>query len=267
MALRQPGQSRNSPSEEGELRLTLGEHLEELRQRLFRSLYALGVGLLIGAFLVRPLYIAIERQVTRDLPSTFKYENVISSLPELFTMWIRLAFMVGLVVALPVIIYQLWGFIRPGLRPHERKPLERVVPISIVLFFIGAFLAWTILPPTMAWFASLASNFPGITVMQNVNSLVGFAAKMMLAFGIGFQLPLLVFFLTKFRILSPSMITRYWRHAVVSVFTLAAIATPGADPISMLVMAVPLTVLFFGSIWAARLTMKDQPEEELDQLD
>ena len=100
-----------------------------------------------------------------------------------------------------------------------------------------------------------------------MNSLVGFAAKMMLAFGLGFQLPLLVFFLTKFRILSPSMITRYWRHAIVSVFTLAAVATPGADPISMLVMALPLTVLFFGSIWAARLTMKDQPEEELDQLD
>src|SRR5690606_8778217 len=107
----------------------------------------------------------------------------------------------------------------------------------------GCLLCWFILPPTMGWFLSLSVQFPGVRIQQDAPSIVYFCSKMMLAFGIGFQLPLIVYFLARVGIVSTDTIWRYWRQVTVGVFVVSAIITPSGDPLSMTVMAAPMTIL------------------------
>ncbi|MFM9872313.1 MAG: twin-arginine translocase subunit TatC [Fimbriimonadaceae bacterium] len=258
MARRLDQEDGSSSEQSDELRLTLGEHLEELRVRIFRIAAVIAVGMVAGWFLVVPVYDHFIKMVKSSLPKDFEFTTAWSSLSEPFMFQLKLALVLGLVVTIPITVMQLWGFIKPGLKPHERKPLQRVVPISLVLFAFGCLLGYTILPVTYQWFAGMSSQFKGSIIIQSPSEIVLFSAKMMLAFGIGFQLPIIVFFLTKLGIITPEAITRYWRQAAVGVFTAAAIITPSGDLFSMTLMGLPMVILTFASIGAARLTMKDR---------
>ncbi len=259
-------QAERSSSQPEELRLTLGEHLEELRGRIVRIAIIVMIGMAAGWVIFdRFFYEAVMHQVERGLPANFEFEKIWTNITEPFMFQLKMSFLIGLFVTIPLTVMQIWGFIAPGLRPQERRPLQAVVPVSILLFFVGAFLGWWILPPTIGWFATMASNYPDMKVFQNPPDIVNFCVKMVLAFGIGFQLPLIVFFLARLGIITPQTITRYWRHATAGVFLATAIITPSGDPVSMMVMAVPLIVLTFGSIFAARLTMKN-PDGDSDVL-
>lgn len=252
-----------------ELRLTLGEHLDELRTRLVRIVLLLAIGMAAGWPLVVPVHNAMLSRVEMALPAGFQWEPVWSSLTAPFLFQLKMSFTLGLLVTLPLTVWQLWGFVSPGLRPHERRPFQIVVPLSVLLFFVGAGLGWLVLPPTFGWFATMALQFPDVKVLQNPADVVFFSSKMMLAFGVGFQLPLLVFFAARLGLITPETVTRYWRHAAVGVFLVTAVITPSGDPISMMVMALPLTLLTFGSIGAARLTMRgrEAKDDVLNNLD
>lgn len=260
---------RSSSEQPDELRLTLGEHLEELRVRLFRILAIVCVGMTVGWFLAPPVYDNVMGMVQASVPKEFEMKVVWQNLSDPFMFHLKMAFIIGAVLTIPLSVLQLWGFVKPGLRPHERKPLQTVVPVSVGLFVMGAALGYMILPMAFGWFASMASDFKDPVVYQNPVEIVMFSVKMSLAFGIGFQLPLIVFFLTRLGIISPEAITRYWRQAAVGVMTAAAVITPGGDIFSMLLMGVPLVVLTFGSIAAARLTMRnrDGSNDVLNALD
>lgn len=252
-----------------ELRLTLGEHLEELRVRLIRIIAIIAVGMTVGWFLVPPVFEHISGMVKSNLPPDFKYELAWQNLSDAFMFRLKMAVILGAVITIPISVMQLWGFVKPGLKPHEQKPLQVVVPVSVFLFLMGAALGYMILPVTFQWFASMSMDFSDAITMQNPVEIVMFSAKMMLAFGIGFQLPLIVFFLTKLGFITPQAITRYWRQAAVGVMAASAMITPGGDIFSMMLMGLPLVVLTFGSIGAARLTMKDRDSEAdvLNSLD
>lgn len=255
MALPSPDKERNSSTTIDELRLTLGEHLEELRGRLFRVAGYVLAGGVAGWFLVKPFWSLVETWVIEPLRKDGTNVTVTMGVTEGFTFWFRLAMTIGLVIAMPLIVWEIWGFIKPGLKPNEQKPIRTIVPVSVGLFFLGSFLGWLIMPPTMAWFMSLTTQFKGTLVLQSAADIVYFTAKMVLAFGLGFQLPLIVFFLARIGLVSADTIWRYWRQVTVAVFTISAIITPSGDPFSMMVMAVPMTALFFGSIAAAKLSL------------
>lgn len=256
-------------SNEGDLRLTLGEHLEEIRQRLIRSAIYVAVGSIAGWFLAPKFWDIINMTVIAPLNTKENPIDLRIGVTEGFTFWLRLAVTIGLVLVVPLIVYEIWGFIRPGLKPNERRPIEKVVPVSVILFFIGAGLGWWILPPTMSWFLSMSTAFKGTTIMQDAPEIVYFCSKMVLAFGIAFQLPLIVFFLARLGLISADTIWRYWRQVTVGVFFLAAIITPSGDPMSMMVMALPMTGLFFGSIAAAKISSKKDTSSDdvLNNLD
>lgn len=258
--------SNSSTSRVEELRLTLGEHLEELRGRIIRSLIYVAVGAVGGAFLAKPFYGLIQWWVLEPMEKDYDM-TIIMGVTDGFGFWVRLAVTIGLVFALPLIVREIWGFIKPGLKPNEAKPIETVVPISMGLFFLGCFLCWLILPPTMGWFIGITAQFDNVEIFQQAPEIVYFCSKMMLAFGIGFQLPLIVFFLAKVGIVSPEMIWRYWRQVTVGVFVLSAVLTPSGDPFSMMVMALPLTGLFFASIQAAKMTTKKSGVVKKDEED
>lgn len=269
MAQRLDQQDGSSSDRSDELRLTLGEHLEELRVRLFRIVLVIAIGMVAGWWLVTPVYDHIFLMVKKSLPEGFKFSAAWSSLPEAFFFQLKMALTLGLVITIPLTVMQIWGFIKPGLRPHEQKPLQVVVPFSVALFALGGFLGYMILPITFRWFAEMSQGFAGAEVIQNPADIVLFSSKMILAFGVGFQLPLIVFFLTKLGIITPQAVTRYWRQASVGVFVATAVITPSGDIFSLTLMGVPLLILTFGSIAAARLTMKgrDSDAEVLNALD
>lgn len=260
--------ARNSSDTPEELRATLGEHLEELRVRIFRIVAILLVGLVIAWYLEPYFYDQLNNLAMKGVPKGIQYSEAFRTLTEAFFLKLKLSFYLSLVGTLPLTVVQLWGFIAPGLRPHERRPLKIVVPLSVVLFVIGASIAWLITPITIGWFTSYVGEFPGVQVIQEPAALIFFIVKMMIAFGIGFQLPLVVFFLTKVGIITPDGLWRYWRHSTVGVFILSAVITPSGDPFTMLMMAIPLSSLFFASVVAARITSKKSGQiDELNDLD
>lgn len=259
--------ARNSSDDPEEFRATLGEHLEELRGRLFKVILLLVVGMTIGWFLEPVVYEKLAALVREFMPKEMEYKEAFRNVTEPFMLKLKMSFYLGLILTLPFCVLQLWGFIAPGLKASEKKPLKVVAPLSVFLFLLGAFFCWLIIPSAFAWFIGYIKEFPGTAVFQEPGTMVFFILKMLLAFGIGFQLPLVVFFLAKIGILTPESIRHYWKQATVGIFFGSAILTPSQDIFSMLMMAIPMTVLFFLSMAAVRITGNKERAAELDALD
>lgn len=262
---------RSSSGEPEEFRATLGEHLEELRDRLIKSAVAVCLLWVVGFYLEPYVYGYLNGYIESNLvkPKGAEIKYVFGHITEPFMLQLKLGFMIGIAFAVPYLVWQLWGFISPGLKPNEKKPVKMVVPASIFLFALGSFFCWIIIPPALNWFLSYLEDFKGAALYQDVGSLVFFALKMMLAFGIGFQLPIVVFLLGKLGIVGPDVMMRYWRQATVAIFFAAAVLTPSQDIFSMMMMAIPLSLLFALSVFAVRITTRRtiSSSPELNDLD
>ncbi len=258
----------SSPDPSGELRATLAEHLEELRQRVFRIVFAGLVTTTAGWFLAEHAFNTFKTMFMSSVPKGVTVDLAFRDVTVPFFFYLKLAFFIGLLVLLPYGVTQIWGFIKPGLRPQERKPLSYIVPISILLFALGAFLAWTILPVTYAWFFSFVFYFDGVQIIQDPEGVIFLPVNLMLAFGLGFQLPLIVYAVTWMGIVEPRTLLQYWRHGIVGITLASALITPTGDIPTMLVMAGPLVILYFGTIFAAQWSRgRKKGESELDRLD
>lgn len=235
-----------------------------------RVLAALILGMVAGWFIANDLYYYLENIVQTNMPEDIAYDTYFPTLTGPFMLQLKLSFYIGLFVTLPYTAYQIWGFIAPGLRPNERKPIKVLAPVSVLLFFFGVYMCWLILPVTVQWFASFMYGYTDTRLMLEAGSMVFLLIKMMLSFGIGFQMPIIVFFLARLEIVTPAAMMKYWRHAVVSVVIASAVITPSGDPLSLAVLSVPLIALFFVSVYAARWTLRRQRSKEdavLDDLD
>lgn len=257
MAILFKGPNRNRrrpPDDPEEFRLTLVEHLEDLRTRIIWSLVILGVAWFIGWELEKPLYGSMtERMEAAIRPVVKDYSEAFFHAPDAFIIKVKLSFFIGLIPAFPLVLLQLWAFIEPALKPREREPVRKVAPISLVLFAMGAGFAWWIMPSAMRWFVSYVDEFPHTKVVQEAGTLAFFVLKMMLAFGIAFQLPLVVFLLGAVGLLKAETLLQYWRQAATAIFILSMIITPSNDPASMLMMAIPLVILFAISVYAVKI--------------
>jgi sec-independent protein translocase protein TatC len=258
--LKKPKESerRKSSGDPEDYRLTLIEHLEELRDRLIKSISLLVVATVIGWFLEPFLYdylqVMIDGAIRPHLPKGVEYKEVFHNMPDAFMLQLKLAFVIGLVLSFPFIVLQLWAFIGPGLKPSERKPFARLAPLSFFLFALGACFAWLMMPATLLFFTQFLFSFPGTSLYQEAGTIAFFVLKMMLAFGVAFQLPLVVFILGELGLLSAETLMKYWRHATVSIFVIAMVVTPSQDPLTMTIMAVPLVILFMISAWAVKVS-------------
>jgi sec-independent protein translocase protein TatC len=252
--------TRNSSDEPEELRATLIEHLEELRTRLVRCIQVIVVGWVIGWFLQKPIYDLFNNIATKGIADSGvdpkRYNEAFTHFTDMFLFQMKFSFVLGLVMALPIILTQIWGFIAPGLRESEKRPLKRLAPFSIGLFFMGVAFCWWCLPPAVSWFISYLDNFPGAILNQQPGSMVLFMVKLLLAFGLGFQLPVIVYGLGAIGLLSAQTLAKYWRHGTVFVFVLSAVLTPSNDPLTMLMMAIPLSILFMISVWAVKIVQR-----------
>lgn len=226
--------------------------------------------MVVGWFFAMPVYWNLEGIVNANMPKDVVYKAIITTLPGAFLLRLKMAAYIGVFLTLPFTVHQLWGFIAPGLKPNERRPIKIIAPISTLLFFGGAACCWYILPPTVYWFGTFMQDMKDTQLMLEAGTMVFLLVNMILAFGLGFQMPIVVYFLAIVEIVTPQAMMKYWRHAVVGVVIASAVITPSGDPLSLSMMAVPLIALFFASVFAARVTLRkrrSKQDAELDDLD
>jgi sec-independent protein translocase protein TatC len=236
------------PSEAAEefKEMELWEHLQELRSRLIRSV-AYMVGGMIVAFIVYPwlyrLFFAPIDHIMRKHPKWFiGYQSI----TEGFMLQLEVAFIAGLVIAIPLITFEIWGFVAPGLTRNERKVCYLVFPLSIFFFFLGITCGYIIMEPALMWFAGY---IPADSVLiQNPAKYLSFEVKMVVAFGVCFQLPLVLMAMSYIGFLSSKSLREQWRIWIVVCAAIGAFATPGGDVFSMVVMTVALIILYIASI-------------------
>ena len=271
---------RNSSGDPEEFRATLVEHLEELRTRLVRSIWFIVIGWVIGWFLQTYVYDLFNDIAETGIKASGidpkRYQEAFTHFTQPFIFQMKMSFIIGLVLALPFVMIQVWGFIAPGLKESEKRPLKRIAPFSVFLFFLGVAFCWFCLPAAVSWFVGYLANYPGASLLQEPGTMVLFMVKIMLAFGIGFQLPVVVYGLGAIGLLSAQTLAKYWRHGTVFVFFLSAILTPSNDPLTMLMMAIPLSILFMISVWAVKIVQRkrvkvienpDYSEDDLVETD
>ncbi len=244
------------------------EHLEELRGRILRSLGAIIVGFAVGLWLVDRLQLVVllKAPIAPYLPSG---KLVFTNPTEPLMIVFKLGFVVGLLLASPVIIYQAWAFLAPALYDRERKVLVPALVVGLGLFLIGAALGYVfIVPQAVRVFLSFQSD--ALQAMITYDAWFGFVMQIVLAMGISFELPLIIVILAALGVVTPAGLHRFRRFAVVGCFIAGAVLSPGTDVVSMLMMTAPLLLLYeigvAGAVIIARRRLRDAQSAILPML-
>ncbi|CAN5658923.1 twin-arginine translocase subunit TatC [soil metagenome] len=218
------------------------DHLEELRQRLLRAGAAFIVGVIVAFTIV--MNFDIIGFLQRPIRPYLGGRTLVYTHPgDVFGILIDMAFVLGAIIASPVIAYQIWLFVAPAMLPREKRMVVPVLAGMLVLFLAGVALSFfVVLPLTMSFLLGLQAG--ALTPMITASDYFGFAVSMSLMFGVAFELPIAILALTALGIVTPAMLVKFRRHAAVSVLVLAAFVTPGSDPTSLVALAVPLYFLY-----------------------
>lgn len=225
----------------------LTEHLEELRTRIVRALLSICIGWVLGYILFPLVYQALAYPLQEPLRKVHG-QTVFLHFADPFFLRLKLSFVVGLIIVAPYVTYQIWAFVAPGLTRSERRVVRMFIPFSGVLFLMGVALGYLLLPTAIRWFLSFLEDYGSATLLQNPLSYVLLAVKILLAFGLSFQLPIALIILAKLGLVSSNRLLAYWRYATVVIAIVAAVITPTNDPLSMMVMATPMLLLYFLTI-------------------
>jgi len=192
--------------------------------------------------------------------------QVIATEPlQAFTLRLQMSVYLGIAIAMPVILWQLWRFITPALYPHEKKYAIPFTVSAMLLFLGGAWVAYLILVPTLQFLISVGGD--NVEPLYTATSYITLIVWMMLAFGIGFEFPVVVVALQLIGVITPRQLLSWWRVAMVVIAVVAAVITPSADPISMLALAIPMALLYFLSIGvgAVVLTMRRRKAAKVEK--
>jgi sec-independent protein translocase protein TatC len=227
------------------------EHLEELRWRLIRSIGALGVGMIICFVLAKFILNILTYPATRlDPPLIFQFLKV----QGMLIVYIEIGFFGGLMLALPYILNQMWGFVAPGLKDGEQKYFFPLIFSATFLFVMGVLFAYyVILPFALNFFIGLAPS--NINANIAIDFYIGFAIRLMFLFGVVFELPVVSYFLAKIGLITPEFMRKYRRHSIIFIFLVAALLTP-PDPITQTILGIPLIFLYEFSIFIVRQVEK-----------
>ncbi|MFZ1982984.1 MAG: twin-arginine translocase subunit TatC [Desulfatitalea sp.] len=235
-------------------------HLEELRSRLIKCFIAVTVGFLLSYGFKEQIFDIL----TAPLIGVMKSGDflVYTNLPEAFFTFLKTAFISGLMLASPVILYQFWMFVAPGLYDRERRLAMPILLLS-TLFFAGGVLFgyFVVFPFGFKFFIGFASET--IRPMPSIREYLSFASKLLLAFGLVFEMPMVITFLARLGIVSADLLKKYRRYAILLFFIVAAILTP-PDVISQILMALPMMLLYEVSIVGARLFGRKKADAEAE---
>jgi sec-independent protein translocase protein TatC len=223
------------------------EHLGELRVRIMRALIALLVGTLIGLPFSQYLIDWLARPVTK-----LGYELVFTAPAEAFWVQMKVGIIAGLFVAAPAILWQVWGFVAPGLHTHEKKYAVPFVLIGSLLFLVGgAFSLFVVTPYALTFLLGYAR--PGLKPMITIENHIDFLLKFTLAFGAVFELPLIITLAARMGLVTAKVLAKNRKYAILGAFVIGAVLTPTPDAFNQALMAGPLIILYEVGIVCARL--------------
>lgn len=225
-----------SPPPTDETAMTLVDHLAELRRRIAISVVAVGLGSVIGFLLAEP----IIKLLLTPLPDG---EVVFLTVGGGFFVYLRVAVIVGLLLALPVVLYQLWAFVAPGLLPEERRAALPWIPMTVVFFLLGAMVAWVTLPYAVGFLIGFEIE-GSLTALPSAEAYFSFVTIMFLLFGLVMQFPIVLIFLDRLGVLSVDQLRTMRRYVLLGVVIFAVVVTPGGDPISPIVLSATMYALY-----------------------
>ena len=236
------------------------DHLEELRKRLFWMAGSVFVGVAVAFYLLSKLDIILllERPI---LPLLNGQKLIYTAPGTSFKILLTTSLILGILLAMPVIVAQVWGFLSPALYKHEKRVVIPVVVAMVALFLAGVSLSYfVVLPLTLKFLMSIESA--SLTPMITATAYFDLAISMCVAFGLIFEMPIAVLALSALGIVSPGTLSKYRRHAILFCVIAAAFITPGADPYSLVALAVPLYVLYEASVLVARVVFRKREKRE-----
>lgn len=271
------------PIEEKEMSFL--DHLEELRWHLIRSLIAVIV-FTIGAFISAKWifenivfgpartdfptfkvlcklgqFLGMENLCITDIPFKVQSRNMTGQ----FTMHIMASFIMGLMIAFPYVAWEVWRFIKPGLQVKERKYSRGAVAAISILFFFGVMFGYYVITPWMVYFLANYSISDMVVNEFDITSYVSTVVMLVFGSGLLFQLPVVIYFLTKMGIVTPEFLRKYRKHSIIIILIVAAIVTP-PDPLSQMLITIPLYLLFEISILISASVAKRKAKEEAEEL-
>jgi sec-independent protein translocase protein TatC len=239
-------------------KMSFMEHLGELRTRIMWSLLAAGIGIVIALFITDPVMRFISRPILN-----MKTELVFTSPTEAFWTWMKVAMMLGIFISMPGILYQVWKFVAPGLHAHEKKYAAPFILVGSLLFLIGGVFAMLIIIPYASNFLVTFGQEKGWKPMLTVSSYTDFVIKFTLAFGLVFELPVVITILSLIGVVTPQFLSKNRKYAILVNFIIAAVLTPTPDMINQTLMAGPLCILYEVGIICARLATRRRRQAAL----
>ena len=248
----------------GDGKMSLLEHLDELRKRIIRACLGVLVGILLGFLYINDIFNFVLQPTIRAMPAG---RTLIYTRPgEAFSMYVTVSLITGAILASPFIMYQVWKFIAPGLYSNEKKFAIPFVLFSTIGFVGGAaFNHFIAFPFMMIFFASF--NTQNVAFMPRLEDVFSLYSKMLLGLGVIFQMPTVVFFLAKMKMVTARFLVKQFKYAFLLFFIAAAVITPTGDPVNMTIFAAPMVVLYGMSILIAWIVGLTRDKSDPDQID
>lgn len=238
------------------------EHLGELRDRLVRSFIAVGIGFVGAYFFKEKLFEILTAPLVTAMGENANTKMIFTGLPEAFFTYLKVSLLTGIILATPVLFYEFWMFVSPGLYRNEKKYFLPIVLLSVFFFAIGSsFGYFVVFPYGFKFFLGFATDT--IHAMPSMKEYLSFASKMLLAFGFVFELPLVLTFMARMGLVTVPFLKKNRKYAVLLFFVGAALITP-PDVVTQIMMAMPLMVLYEISIIGAKIFGKKKPADSDD---
>ncbi|MFJ3305691.1 twin-arginine translocase subunit TatC [Streptomyces sp. NPDC086549] len=255
-------------------RMPLADHLRELRNRLAKGVLAILAVTIVAAFFYRDIIDVITKPMLDEIGCSQSFGELakaknahcahitVSGLLAPFTLALKVALMAGVVLAAPVWLYQLWAFVAPGLHRNEKKYAYAFVGFGFPLFLTGGYLAFHVLPTTAKVMIGLTPD--GAENLLPLDDLLDLVTRMIVVFGLAFEMPLLLVMLNLTGVLSGKRMLGWWRGMIIGITVFAAVATPSPDPMTMLALAAPIWGLYFLAVAIALLNDRRRARREAE---
>ncbi|HSL59534.1 MAG TPA: twin-arginine translocase subunit TatC [Acidimicrobiales bacterium] len=238
--------------------MSVVEHLTEFRDRTIKSVLAIALGAVV-CFAVFPQILEVLIEPYCQFRPEGDCQLIQTDPLEGFAVRLSVSAYGGIALAMPIVLYQVWRFITPGLHPHERRYALPFVVSGVLLFLLGATLAFYTVPRALEFLIGLGGE--SFEPFFSPSNYLGFLVKMMVAFGIGFEFPILLIFLQLARILTPQQLASWRRYSIVGIVTLVAVLTPSGDPISLMMLSVPMYLFYEAAIVIGRILVRRTASE------
>ena len=259
----QPERSDNPESEEATSKMSFFDHLTELRKRLIYAVAAIGVGVCVGLYYSEEAFTFLAKPMLKALRDAKMEDKLVYTSPlGPLHLFITVGLYLGIVIALPYVLYQVWLFIAPGLYRHERRAVATFIASSVLLFLAGmAFGYWVVMPMTLGFLLSVG-NTGQFRPMISMNDYFDMTLVIELGLGLVFQLPILIFFLSLFGIVTPRFLWNNFRYAVLIISIIAAVVTPTTDALTMTIFMAPMILLYLLGIGVSAIVVRHKRRSE-----